>query len=251
MTLKVIEIPTNCPCCDYKLELVNDQLFCRNSLCTAQTNGKVVHFAKTLNIKGLGPSTVEKLGLDSVLDIYYLDLDEVSQLIGEKLATKLLNEIELSKTTSLAQALAAFSIPLVGITTSEKLTKVISGFDEISFSKCKEAGLGEKASNNLMEWFTTEYREIRDFLPFQFKESGNVILDDNKIVCITGKLKSVKTKKEAEVLLNARGYTVVDNLTKSVKILIDESDKISSKRSKAESMGIPIITNLSEFLQNN
>ena len=46
--------PTSCPTCASVLELVNDQLFCRNKLCPAQSAKRVEHFAKTLKIKGLG-----------------------------------------------------------------------------------------------------------------------------------------------------------------------------------------------------
>ena len=58
--MKKIEIPVNCPVCDSKLELVQDQLFCRNSSCDAQVQGKLEHFAKTMKIKGLGPRTIDK-----------------------------------------------------------------------------------------------------------------------------------------------------------------------------------------------
>jgi DNA ligase (NAD+) len=59
-TLRQIVPPTNCPACNSDLELVNDQLFCRNSLCPAQSAKKLEHFARTIKIKGLGPSTIEK-----------------------------------------------------------------------------------------------------------------------------------------------------------------------------------------------
>ncbi|HEY9705061.1 MAG TPA: hypothetical protein V6C58_21660 [Allocoleopsis sp.] len=73
MERRFIEEPTCCPVCDYQLEKVNDQLFCRNLACPAQIAGKVQHFAKTLGIKGLGPKTIEKLGLQELTEIFYLD----------------------------------------------------------------------------------------------------------------------------------------------------------------------------------
>jgi NAD-dependent DNA ligase len=45
-----IKIPTNCPCCEYTLELVNDQLFCRNQACGAQLGKKLEHFIATGNL---------------------------------------------------------------------------------------------------------------------------------------------------------------------------------------------------------
>jgi DNA ligase (NAD+) len=86
-----IKIPTNCPCCDYTLELVNDQLFCRNQACDAQLSKKLEHFCKALGIKGLGEKTIEKLQLSDITELYYLELDQIIELLGsEKIATKLL-----------------------------------------------------------------------------------------------------------------------------------------------------------------
>ena len=69
-----------------------------------------------------------------------------------------------------------------------------------------------------------------------------------QLVCITGKLVSFSTKKEAAGALNAKGYRVTDNLTKTVDFLIDESNKSSAKRLKAEKDGIPVVTDLLKFL---
>ena len=89
-----IEIPTTCPCCAYPLELVNDQLFCRNTACGAQLGKKLEHFCKTLGIKGMGAKTIEKLGLADITELFYLDRDTVvEQLLSAKVADKLLLEI--------------------------------------------------------------------------------------------------------------------------------------------------------------
>jgi len=107
-----IEIPTECPCCNYPLELVNDQLFCRNTACSAQLNKKVEHFCKTLGIKGMGSRTVEKLGLSDITELFYLDAEQVVESLGsEKVALKLLDEIERSKSADLATVLYVFLFP--------------------------------------------------------------------------------------------------------------------------------------------
>ena len=93
-----IEIPTHCPCCNYKLELVNDQLFCRNQACSAQLSKRVEHFCKTMQIKGMGAKTIEKLNLADITELYYLDLDDVAEkLNSKKIAEKLIAEIDSSR----------------------------------------------------------------------------------------------------------------------------------------------------------
>lgn len=246
-----IEIPTECPCCDYPLELVNDQLFCRNTACSAQLNKKVEHFCKTLGIKGMGSRTVEKLGLSDITELFYLDAEQVVESLGsEKVALKLLDEIERSKSADLATVIVSFSIPLVGSTASKKLCEVVTSVDEISYDTCKQAGLGDKVTQNLVAWLETDFQEMREFLPFSFKSQKNSNTNTNqKTICITGKLSSYKTKAEAYKSIEEAGYTPVESVTKVTDYLVDEEDKGSSKRKKAESLGITIITNLNNFLK--
>jgi len=151
-TLRQIVPPTNCPACNSVLEFVNDQLFCKNNECPAQSFKKIEHFAKTLKIKGLGPASIAKLGLEDYHDIYSLSQEEISLLLdSEKLGTKLHAEIQKSKSVDLITLLPAFSIPLIGTSASNKLAKHISHLHEITPEICNEAGLGQKAASNLVD----------------------------------------------------------------------------------------------------
>lgn len=247
--MKIIP-PTNCPCCDSLLELVNMQLFCRNKSCPAQLNKKLEHFAKTLGIKGLGPKTIGKLELENIYDIFQVSSKYFTEFLGEKLATKLVSEIEMAKSSPLNKVLAAFSIPLIGGTASDKLTRIVQTIEEITPKTCKDAGLGEKATANLINWLETEFQEIRPFLPFSFtSNTASAKQVFNKTICITGKLSSFKTKAEAAEALKPLGYLVVESITKSTDYLVDETSGMSTKRKKAEELGIPIINNLTNFLK--
>ena len=91
-------------------------------------------------------------------------------------------------------------------------------------------------------------------MPFSFKSNrnSNTISNTNsKTVCITGKLSSYKTKAEAYKALEIAGYKAVESVTKTTDYLVDEEDKASTKRKKAESLGVQIITNLNTFLKEN
>jgi NAD-dependent DNA ligase len=250
--MQKIEIPTVCPCCSYTLIFINDQLFCKNTACTAQLNKKLENFAKVLSIKGFGPKTIEKLNLSDLTEIFYLDPLVVEQALGAKVATKLLDEIERSKNADLATVLAAMSIPLVGGTASKKIATVVSSIEEITKEKCVAAGLGEKVSENLLNWIGTEYQEMKEFLPFSFKALPVIVSNETgETVCITGKLSSYKTKAEATKLLEAAGFRVVESVTKTLNYLIDEGDKGSTKRQTAEKYGITIVTNINDLLERN
>ena len=248
--MQKIEIPTHCPACNYPLKFVGPQLFCTNSACDAQINKKIENFCKVLSIKGMGPKTVEKLQLGDITELFYLDRDEVVSVLGEKVADKLLLEIEKAKGASLEDIVASFSIPLVGGTAGKKIASVAKTIDEINEETCKIAGLGAKVTENLLQWVNTEYQELKEFLPFTFEGTVRVTDANAKRVCITGKLKSYKKKSDAEGALLAAGFTLVDSVTKTTDYLVDEEGKGSSKRDKAVQYGITIIEDINVLINS-
>ena len=68
------------------------------------------------------------------------------------------------------------------------------------------------------------------------------------VVCISGKLKSFKTKAQATEALEQHGYTVKSSVTKDVTILVNESGVESQKTTKARESGVTIVENLLDFL---
>lgn len=246
-----IQIPKNCPCCSYTLELVNDQLFCRNGACSAQLNKKLEHFCKALSLKGFGTRTIEKLNLSDITELFSLTLPQVTEAIGsEKVAVKLLDEIDRVVGADLATLLPSFSIPLIGQTAAKKIAAVVASVDEITEATCRQAGLGEKATANLVQFVQYELPEMREFLPFSFASTKQSAASaDQCLVCITGKLKTFKTKAAATAALTAAGFVVTETVTQKTAYLVDEENKSSTKRIKADGLGIQIIHNLETFLK--
>ena len=253
--MQQIIIPTHCPACNSELDIVNDQLFCRNHNCPAKSSKRVEHFAKTLKIKGLGAATIEKLDLQDYHDIYSFTESELIELLGsEKLGTKLFAEIENSKSADLTTLLPAFSIPLIGRSASNKLTKKVSNISEITYTTCIDSGLGPKAASNLVDWLVNEFHSNEYYeLPFSFTcEIAEVDYVPHKgVVCITGKLKSYPTKAAAEKVLQKYGYETKASLTKNVTILVNESGIESAKTNKAQEMGIKIYNNIKQLIEEN
>ena len=247
-----IEPPKNCPSCGSSLEWVKDQLYCKDDSCPAKSNKQLEHFAKTLKIKGLGPSTIDKLDIASIIDIYELPLDYlVLQLKSEKLAVKLFSEIENSKKESLNTVLPAFGIPLVGKTATDKLSQEATSIWDIDTDSCKRAGLGPKVTENLLDWIENKLESFIH-LPFSWefnKEPKNTT--NRGVVCISGKLNSYPTKAAAKAILESLGYTVKDDLTKEVNILVNESGRETAKTKKASDNGVRVINNINELMENN
>ena len=248
--MKQIIPPTNCPSCMTELEWVKDQLYCHNTSCSGKTSKKIEHFASTLKIRGLGPRTVEKLQIKDLYDLYELPLEiMIEALQSEKLAVKLSREIDNSKQVDLVDLLPAFSIKLIGRTASNKICSVVKNIRDITEETCKEAGLGPAATNNLLDWLIEEFTDGYDRLPFRWQQLTKIEEKsaDKGVVCITGKLKSFKTKALATKYLETQGYLVKSSLTKDVSILVNESGIESAKTQAARDKGVLIITNLKEI----
>ena len=240
-----IEAPIICPSCSSVLESVNYLLYCRNASCGVKVSKLVEHFASTLKIKGLGPAAVQKLDIHSLEEIYDLSMEDMCDALGSiKLGEKLYKEVLNSRNAPLNVLLPAFSIPLIGKVASEKLSKVCNDIEEIDYDLCRSAGLGEKASTNLVTWMEEEFYQV-SLLPFSFTFIKTTTTPVSKgIVCITGKLLSYKTKALAHEALQKLGYGVKPSLTKDVTILVNESGVESAKTKKARDSGVQIITNL-------
>ena len=244
--------PTECPSCSGELTFVRDILYCHNNSCAAQKAKKIEHFAKTLKIKGLGPATIEKLELEDFDEIYRFSIEELCHKLGDKLGTKLYDEIWNSASAPLDMVLPAFGIPLIGKTATKKLSETVQSITEITPDTCKRAGLGPKATENLCNWLDSEFYCFYDgVLPFDMKFKTKSFSEHlaEATICISGRLKSFKTKAEATDTLTNLGYNVKSSLTKDVTILVNESGIDSSKTKQAREAGVTIVTDLKSYLE--
>ena len=249
--MQAIVAPEVCPSCGSPLEWKNDLLYCTHSLCPAQLQKRIEHFARALKIKGLGPKSIERLGITSFPKIYSLSyVDMRDGLSSEKLAIKLLKEINHSRKASMNDVLPAFSIPLIGKTAAIKLSSKIKSLFDLDEDKCKAAGLGPKATESLLSWYYGEFQDgLKQLLPFNWEfETPRIAKETKGAVCISGKLSSFKTKAEATKALSYAGYMVKTTMAKDVIFLINESGIESAKTKQAQERGITIITSLKELI---
>lgn len=249
-----IEMPTSCPSCGGKLELVNAQLFCRNSeLCPAQNSKLLENFCKKMKLKGFGPATIEKLGLVRISELFYVTLDELHNAVGIKVGDKLALELDtkLHGEVDFGQFLGALGIPLVGEVAARKLAATYNSLQDV-----KADG---KAGENLRAWKSSSVGQEVMSIPWLFggakENSVNLATESLGIsVCITGSLNDFKNRSEASSYLESLGLTVKKSVTKDVKYLIveDESKRSSSSYLKAMEYGIPAVSinELKEILKD-
>lgn len=246
--------PTNCPACNYTLELVKDQLFCRNTQCSAQSLKKLQHFCKVLKIKGFGEKTLEKLGLTDINDL--LTLGDLYEGLGAKTLSNLQDQItsRLSHKIPQSEFIAAMSIPLIGSSVSTKLGAV--PIDDITLPLMKELGVGDKAASNFISWRDTTWQNYKEewskYIRIETKTDSISPVAEKGVVCITGKLNDFPNRNTAADYLKQHGWTVKSSVTKDVQFLIceDETKKNSSSYKKALNNDLPILT-IKELLEDN
>lgn len=238
---KEIKIPEFCPSCESPLTLVNAQLFCRNSKCSAQSSKRVEAFAKTMKIKGLGPATIDKLELTDPLEIYELNTEFLNEVLGEKLGIKLESEINRSTSTDIGTFLSAMSIPLIGSVAGQKIAERVDRLEDIP-EYLDEIEIGQKAKFNLLDWMLSNEKllPIIDSI-FTFNKKKSVKKDKGN-VCITGKLNDFKNRTEAKNILENHGYNVTSSVSGKTDYLVCEDNSTSSKVQKAKQLNIKIVT---------
>ena len=103
-----------------------------------------------------------------------------------------------------------------------------------------------------MDWYYEEFTDGYERLPFKWKQIENLSepTTTTGVVCISGKLKSYKTKAQATEYLEKLGYLVKSSLTKDVTILVNESGIESAKTQTARERGVIIVTNLNDIIGN-
>lgn len=246
----LIQIPTDCPSCGSKLRNINGQLFCDNKTgCSAQSSKLVENFCKKMKIKGFGAKTIDKLDLQTISGLYNLTEQRLKDVLGDKVGTKLFSEIQSSYSKDFATVLSSLGINLIGQVAANKLATKINGFSQITTQTCKDAGLGDKATDSLISWIrSAEGQETVLTLAglFDFKqEVKNVETPATNVdVCITGKLEDFASRTKATEYLSQYGINVKKSITKSVQYLIceDDSKTNSSSYKKAVNNNLPILT---------
>jgi DNA ligase (NAD+) len=244
--MKIIP-PTHCPSCGSTLHRQNAQLFCLDKTeCPAQTGKRLQNFCKVLKIKGFGEATLQKLEFNTLNDFINATVaDFTNSGFSEHMAAKLVASIRdrIDSGITFNDFISALSIPLIGDVAARKL--LISKMEDISIETCKAAGLGDKASHNLVLWRNQEWPEMKPYWDSVLKSSTKPTIKTqhtNIAVCITGKLDGY-SRSEAQTYLESLGVTVKSSVTKQVTHLVcEEENSTSSSVQKAKQLNIPIIT---------
>lgn len=211
---------------------------------------------QALNIEGLGEKNVNLLVdaglLKSLVDLYRLQKSDLIKLerFGELSATKLLNAIEGTKKAPLAKFITALGIRHVGAQTAVALADAFQSLETLRDATEEELlkipDIGLTVSESILAYFADEdnLNQLDDFAslgvyPVYVNHDNDPLKGQSFVV--TGTLTDLG-REEAEDLLREKGATVTSSVTKNTTALIAGAKPGASKVTKAEKLGIKIIS---------
>lgn len=262
------EIPEYCPVCGGATALVNENettvLICPNPDCYAKKIKLFSHFVSrdAMNIDGLSESTLEKFInmnlLHSVTDLYSLENDREKIIevegFGEKSFDNLMQALEQSKRTPMANVLFSLGIKGVGLSTAKLIVKQyplpLPGYASLTEEDLiRIDGIGEVLAHSFVEFFQnkenyTAVCKLAEILetPLPEQQQGAEPLSGKTFV-ITGSLNHFANRKECKEAIENLGGKVAGSVSSRTDYLVNNDiQSMSSKNKKAKELEIPIIT---------
>ena len=258
--MKKIEIPTNCPSCNYALKMYGEYLICENSSnCLPQIYGRIKNWIKDLNILDFGETLIERLveigKINTVADLYKLTVDDLASIerMGKKSAKTAYDNLWKSSEIDLDVFLGALSMNMIGQSTIKAIMK--SGCDTLDkFSKLgaiqfeSVPGVGPIKAKFLADGLKNNEQIISDLLLNGVKiKKITVGKLTGKNFAITGTL-SIK-RAEVEKLIQENGGEVKNNVGKGLLYLIIADPNSNSSKAQAARKFGTILINEAQFLE--
>lgn len=262
----VFQIPMVCPVCGSPAVRVEDtaDIKCVNLNCPAQLERLIDHFVgrSAMDIKGFGAvyvhDLIEQGYLTDVADIFTLSnhreaLIEQGIIGKEKNTDKLLAAIEKAKKNTPDRLLTGLGISNVGKSAAQALMNHFGSFDALAAASEEDMvavdDIGPISARCVYEYFRQSHNQA---VVEKLKAAGVNMEQEivaapkeglplsGQTVVITGTLPDM-SREEAAQLIQANGGKVTGSVSKKTSFLL-AGENAGSKRTKAETLGIPILT---------
>jgi len=248
---KKIIFPDVCPCCssDLSWDKTETNKVCHNIDCPAQLSGKIDYYLKTLDIKGIGSSTIDALiesgYVKSLSDMYGLakHKEELSEVFGNKAFANIMAAINSVTEISLSDLITSLSIANIG-TMSKMLVNSYPTIEDIDKLVPEDIsaidGFGPTKSQSFVSGWKAQRKEIDKLLKhIKIKEKEVMSKKLNgKSFCVTGTLS--RPRNDFVEIIEKNGGRFSSGVSKNLDYLIVGED-CGSKKDKAEKLGVKII----------
>ena len=267
---KPFSLPESCPVCETRVVREEGEAIkrCVNTNCPARLKESILHFAsrRAMNIDGLGEALVEQFvdkGLiESLAGLYQLKATQIESLerMGRKSTENLLNNIEDSRSRSVARLVYGLGIRYVGERTAQILMDSYGGIDALGSASLEDLqeveDVGPRVAQAVVDFFQEPENQ---WLIKALRKAGLRFEGERKVqrretplsgntFVLTGTLPSL-TRDEAGRLIEQAGGKVIGSVSKKTSYVVG-GEKAGSKLDKAQALGIPILdeTQLRELL---
>ncbi|TAD84732.1 MAG: NAD-dependent DNA ligase LigA [Oscillatoriales cyanobacterium] len=268
---QLFQMPTCCPECEQPVVRQKGEAVtrCINTSCPAILRGSLIHFCSrdALDINGVGEKLVQQMVdsnlLNSVADLYDLTPEKLMKLerMGAKLAEKLVNAIDQSKTQPWSRVLYGLGIRHVGSVNAQLLTERFTNVEELASVSAAAIegvyGIGPEIAQSVYQWFQVPANQnLIERLkttglqlksePKKHSSTQNNLQLAGQTFVITGTLPTLK-RDEAKDLIQKAGGKVTNSVSAKTNYVVVGEDA-GSKLEKAQSLGIHQLTE-SELIQ--
>jgi DNA ligase (NAD+) len=256
---------THCPECNTELVRTEGDAkhYCPNEFgCAPQIAGRIQHFIsrKAMDIEGLGGETVDLLRKEGLIenyaDLYDLTVEQVIPLerMAEKSAQNMINGIEKSKEIPFEKVLFALGIRFVGETVAKKLAKHFKSIDNLMVADFETLvavdEIGDRIAQSIID-FSNNLGNIQlinrlNSYGLQLEVSQeNLANQTNKLegqIFVVSGVFHQMNRNELKKAIEDNGGKVSSSISKKTNFIVAGDNMGPSKLSKAESLGIPIIS---------
>lgn len=256
---KDIEIPELCPYCDSKILEVDPFIGCSDpEHCTGCRIEQLKYFASRdiMNIRGLGDAAATSIvyyvmNEDDNLDVLYgsfirdIGFRTLAETIGQKNATKLMEEIDNSKNQPFNRVLAGLQIPFIGRRMSKTLANHYGNIDKIKDAVMDGTivnieGVGNEMLNAMRNWFENKrnlklidnLRNAGLNMTAEVKVTKSNKLDGLNFV-VTGSIPG-HTRESIKELIESHGGHVSDSVSSKTDWLLVGENGSKSKMDKVK-----------------
>ncbi len=258
----MFRMPERCPECDTVVVKVEEDAMhrCPNEGCPAQFFELLKHFVSrsAMDIDGLGERwcriLIDRDLVSDVSHIYNLAREQLTELdrMGDKLATRILANVEASKKRPLARVLFALGILHVGAEVAELLAGRYASIDEIAAAGVDDLteidGIGPRIAESIVNYFATERNQetvagLREAGVQMWQQLAPI--DESaqpwkgQTFVITGTLSSM-TRREAEGKVKALGGATTSSVSRKTNWLVAGASA-GTKLASAERLGVPVL----------
>ena len=240
--------PTHCPVCNTPTVADGPRQNCPNDDCPAQSFKRVLNWVKGRNILHLGESTLEKLmspgPIKDIDDLYKLTEEDLAEVAGAN-ASKILAEIDKSRTCTLAQLIGNIGIAGFGERDAAKLDHVLF-LEDNGFSFTNDAIVAAVGPSKAMTFIHGISHDRVECL-IRLRQQLIVVKPQAKVAsgwtgksfCITGPTELVRDELKAKI--EAGGGIWKSSVSAKLDYLI-VADATSSKAKVAMKLGVKTMT---------